>query len=202
MMLRVGLTGGYATGKSFIGDELRRLGCHLIRADELGHLTLAPGGEAYHPVIAAFGRSILKEDGSVDRQRLGHVVFHDPARLAVLNSIVHPVVFRRQDECMRQYEAQDPNGIAVVEAAIMVETGSHGKYEKLIVATCTLDQQVERAMRRDGLTRERVLERIARQLPLADKVKLADFVIDTSGSKEETLRQTRDVFQSLRSYRK
>ncbi len=201
-MLRVGLTGGYASGKSVIADELVRLGCHLIRADDLGHQTLLPGGEAYQPAIDAFGRGILKEDGSIDRSRLGAIVFHDPQRLAQLTSIVHPAVFRRQEELMQRYQAQDPGGIVVVEVAIMVETGSHVKYEKLIVAACTPEQQVERGMKRDGSSREQVLDRIARQLPLADKIKLADFVIDTSGTREETLQQTRSVYETLRSSQK
>ena len=103
---------------------------------------------------------------------------------------------------MQRYQAQDPGGIVVVEVAIMVETGSHVKYEKLIVAACTPEQQVERGMKRDGSSREQVLDRIARQLPLADKIKLADFVIDTSGTREETLQQTRSVYETLRSSQK
>jgi len=198
-MLRVGLTGGLASGKSFVASHLAELGCHVIRADELGHAVLAPGGEAWGPVVAAFGNAILKENGEIDRRKLGALVFAEPERLAALNAIMHPPIFRTQERLIAEAAAADPNGIAVVEAAIMFETGSHVRYQRIIVATCTDEQQIERAMKRDGLTREQVLDRLARQMPLADKVKRADYVIDTSGTKEETLRQTRRVFESLRS---
>lgn len=198
-MLRVGLTGGLASGKSFVGNHLAELGCHVIRADDLGHAVLAPGGEAWGAVVAEFGNDILLETGEIDRRRLGSMVFDKPDRLAALNAIMHPPIFRRQERLIAQAEAADPHGITVVEAAIMFETGSHVRYQKIIVAACREEQQIERAMKRDHLTREQVLARLARQLPLADKVKRADYVIDTSGAKEDTLRQTRLVYESLRS---
>jgi len=198
-MLRVGLTGGLGSGKSFIGRTLERLGCVLIRADDLGHAVIAPDGEAYHPVMAAFGSAILNEDGTIDRRRLGDLVFSDPQKLALLNSIVHPPVFRREEELIARAHQADPSAITVVEAAIMVEAGSHRHYDKLIVASCREEQQIERAMERDGMTREQTEARLRRQMPLADKVKLADYVIDTSGTKEETIRQTELVYQDLRS---
>jgi dephospho-CoA kinase len=198
-LLRVGLTGGLASGKSFVANHLAELGCHVIRADDLGHAVIAPGGEAWGPVVAAFGNGILKESGEIDRRRLGDLVFGKPDRLAALNAIMHPPIFRRQERLIAAAEAADPHGIAVVEAAIMFETGSHLRYQKIIVATCTGEQQIERAMKRDHLTREQVMERLARQIPLAEKVKRADYVIDTSGTKEQTLRQTERVYESLRS---
>ncbi len=198
-MLRVGLTGGLASGKSFVGAHLAELGCHVIRADDLGHAVLAPGAEAWGPVVAAFGNGILGETGEIDRRKLAALVFDQPGRLGALNAIMHPPIFRRQERLIAVAEAADPRGIAVVEAAIMFETGSHVRYQKIIVATCREEQQIERAMKRDQLTREQVLARLARQMPLAEKVRRADYVIDTSGAKQETLRQTRQVFESLRS---
>lgn len=198
-MLRVGLTGGLASGKSFVASHLARLGCHVVRADDLGHAVIAPGGEAWGPVVAAFGNGILKENGEIDRRTLGALVFDRPERLAALNAIMHPPIFRRQARLIAAAEAADPRGIAVVEAAIMFETGSHVRYQKIIVAACTEAQQIERAIKRDALTREQVEARLARQLPLADKVKRADYVIDTSGTKEDTVRQTEQVYESLRS---
>jgi dephospho-CoA kinase len=198
-MLRVGLTGGLATGKSFIGRTLASLGCHLISADELGHQALLLDGDAYHPVVNEFGGGILREDGSIDRRRLAAIVFEEPAQLARLNALVHPAIFRRQEELIEEYAAADPTGIVVVEAAIMIEAGSHTRYRKLIVAVCSEEQQIQRAMRRDNLTREQVEARIRRQMPLADKRRLADYVIDTSGPKEDTVRQTESVHRSLRS---
>lgn len=198
-MLRVGLTGGLASGKSFVARRLGELGCHIVRADDLGHEVMAPGGEAWGAVVAAFGNGILKEDGTIDRRRLGELVFDHPERLAALSAIMHPPIFRRQERLLADAARADPRGIAVVEAAIMFETGSESRYRKIIVAACSQEQQIERAMQRDGLSRDEVLSRLARQLPLAEKVKRADYVIDTGGDREDTIRQTDRVFESLRS---
>lgn len=198
-MLKVGLTGGLASGKSFVGETLRSLGCQLIKADELGHEVLMPGGEAYDAVLARFGREILQEDGTIDRRRLASRVFVDTGLLASLNAIVHPAVFRREDALMTAIEAADPRAIVVVEAAILVETGTYKRYARLIVASCTSEQQIARAMKRDHVTREEAEARLARQLPLEEKIRLADYVVDTSGSKENTVAQVGEVYRSLRS---
>jgi dephospho-CoA kinase len=197
-MLRVGLTGGLATGKSFIGRVLEHLGCYLIRADELGHQVLLPSGEAYAPVVQEFGRGILDENGNIDRRRLAGVVFHDAGKLAKLSRIVHPAVHRVEQLETARIAALDPKAIVVVEAAILVETGSYATFDRLILAVCTPEQQIERAMERDSCSLEDALERIGRQLPLEEKKKFAHFVIDTSGSKESTAEQTRVVYQALR----
>jgi dephospho-CoA kinase len=196
-MLRVGLTGGLASGKSFVGRALADLGCLLIQADELGHQVLEPVGEAYDGVIQEFGPGIIRADGTIDRPKLAALVFHDNQRLAALNALVHPPVWARERRLMDEYAAGHPHGIAVVEAAILMETGSYRNYAKLIVTVCSEEQQIERAMSRDGMTREQVLDRLRRQMPLAEKIKYADYVIDTSGAKETTLAQTRAVYQAL-----
>src|SRR5690348_7812459 len=196
-MLRVGLTGGLASGKSFVGRALADLGCLLIQADELGHQVLEPGGEAYDGVIREFGPGIVRADGAIDRPKLAALVFHDSQRLAALNALVHPPVWARERRLLDAYAAAHPHGIAVVEAAILVETGSYRNYAKLIVAVCSEEQQIERAMSRDGMTRTQVLDRLSRQMPLAEKIKYADYVIDTSGAKEDTLAQARGVYQAL-----
>lgn len=196
-MLRVGLTGGLATGKSFVGRTLAGLGCHLIRNDDLGHAVMQPGGEAYDGIVREFGLAILNPDGTVDRRKLAAVVFHDAERLAALNALVHPPVRARTHAELDAFEKAHPDGIAVVEAAILVETGSFREYEKLIVAVCGEEQQIERAMSRDGLTREEVVNRLSRQMPLAEKIRYADYVIDTSGTKENTSAQTKAVYDSL-----
>jgi len=196
--LRVGLTGGLASGKSFVGETLAQLGCHVLQADRLGHEVLRVGGEAYVPVVREFGSGVLNEAGEIDRRALAAQVFGKPERLALLNSFVHPPVMRREEEWLALVGREDPHGIAVVEAAILIETGSYHRFDKLIVVTCDVEQQVERSMKRDGAAREEVLARLGRQMPLAGKLKFADFVIDTSGTKEETVRQTRAVYESLR----
>jgi dephospho-CoA kinase len=198
-MLRVGLTGGLATGKSFVGKTLESLGCHLIVADQLGHQVLAPGGEAYEPVVQAFGPGVLAEDGTIDRKKLAADVFDHPDRLALLSSLVHPHVIRREEEWMAKVAAEDPHGIAVVEAAILIETGSYRRFDKLILTVCEDWQQIERAVSRGGMTEEEARKRLQRQMPLSEKRKYADYVIDTSGSKESTVEQVRVVYHSLRS---
>jgi|HubBroStandDraft_1064217.scaffolds.fasta_scaffold01623_5 dephospho-CoA kinase len=198
IVLSVGLTGGLACGKSFVGEELAELGCHVLQADRLGHEVLLPGGEAYAPVVREFGAGVLGEGGEIDRRALATQVFGKPERLALLNSFVHPPVMRREGEWLARVAAEDPQGIAVVEAAILIETGSYKRFDRLIVVTCSEEQQVQRSIKRDGASREEVLARLSRQMPLAEKRKFADFVVDTSGTKEETARQTRAVYEALR----
>ena len=195
--LRVGLTGGLASGKSFVGRTLEGLGAHLIHADELGHRALAPGGEAYQPVLQEFGSEILDAGGAIDRRRLAALVFADPQRLEKLNAIVHPAVHRMQHELERGFRAVAPDGMIVVEAAILIETGTYKNYDRIILVVCTEEQQIERAMSRDGVSREEVEARLRRQLPLAEKRKFADYVIDTSGAKEDTVQQTQVVYHAL-----
>ena len=198
-MLRVGLTGGLASGKSFVGRELAELGCRVILADEVGHAVEMPGGEAYQGIVDEFGREILNPDGTIDRRRLGALVFGDPDRLKKLNALVHPAVRTRITKEIDEFAAREPDGIAVTEAAILIEAGTYRSYDRIIVAVCSEEQQIERAMARDQLTREEVLHRLHRQMPLQEKVKYADYVIDTSGTTERTIEQTRQVYSALRS---
>ncbi|HSB13391.1 MAG TPA: dephospho-CoA kinase [Bryobacteraceae bacterium] len=198
-MLKVGLTGGLATGKSFVGAALADMGCHLIKADELGHQVLLPGGEAYDGVVREFGAGILNPDGTIDRKRLASEVFGNPERLAALTRLVHPPVIRREEEFIAKIAAREPDAIAVVEAAILIETGSYKRFDTIILAVCGEQQQVERAVLRDGADPDEIRARIRRQMPLEEKRKYATYIIDTSGSKEDTLRQTRAVYNLLRS---
>jgi dephospho-CoA kinase len=207
-MLKVGLTGGIACGKSFVGEALAGYGCFVIQADQIGHEVLAPGGEAYADVTREFGEEILAAGGSgdstyidrreIDRPRLAALVFADAGKLARLNAIVHPAVIRREEALTAEFFTREPHGIVVVEAAILIETGSYRRFDKLILVFCAQEQQIERAMRRQGSVEADIRARIGRQMPFDEKRKYADFVIDTSGTKEDTLRQTRTVFEELR----
>ena len=196
-MLKVGLTGGLASGKSSVSRMLAELGCRVISNDELGHQALEPGGAAYAGTVREFGPGILKPDGSIDRRKLAALVFHDAERLNRLNLLVHPPVRARTQQLLDEYASVHPHGIAVVEAAIMIETGSFRDYAKVVVAVCSREEQIARAMARDGNTREEVLDRLNRQMPLDEKVEYADYVIDTSGTKDNTRAQVRDVYASL-----
>lgn len=197
-MLSVGLTGGLATGKSFVGGILKELGCHLIEADALGHKVLLPDGEAYAAVVAHFGRDILTAAGEIDRGQLAVRVFSDPEELNFLNKQVHPAVYQLKKAMFEQIQAEDPRAIAVFEAAILIETGSYRDLDKLIVTVCDEETQIARAMAR-GLTEEAVRARLKRQLPLLEKAAYADFIVNTSESREETREATRRVYDSLRS---
>lgn len=145
-----------------------------------------------------FGAGILDADGAIDRRSLASMVFVDAEKLARLNAIVHPAVIRREEELTAEFFARAPYGIAVVEAAILIETGSYRRFDKLILVFCDQETQIERAMRREGAVEADIRARISRQMPLEEKRKYADFAIDTSGTKEDTLRQTRIIYQELR----
>lgn len=201
-MLRVGLTGGLASGKSFVGRALADLGCRLIQADELGHEVLLPTGAAYGPALEEFGDAILGDDGNIDRRKLAGIVFADPLKLAKLSAIVHPAVVRREEESMAGIAQTEPDAIVVVEAAILVETGSYQKFDRLIVVVCTPEQQLERAMHRGSYSQAEALARLEHQLPFAEKKRVAHYIIDTSGEKADTLQQTREVYRSLRELQK
>ncbi len=196
-MLKVGLTGGYATGKTFVAEELARLGCHLIFADQLGHAALRPDGAAYAPTVQLFGRDVLLPDSTINRKKLASIVFNSPDLLAQLNAIVHPAVFELEEKMLADLAARDPRGIVILEAAILVETGRYAQCDKLIVTACDQETQIARGMKRDGATREAILARLSKQLSLEEKKRYADFVIDTSGDKEDTVTQTQQVFSAL-----
>lgn len=158
-----------------------------------------PGGEAYAAIVEEFGPTILDAEGRINRRRLSGFVWNHPERLEKLNNLVHPPVREREERRMAEIAQADPNGIAVVEAAILVETGRYKSFDRLIVVTCAADQQMERALERGSYKKEEILAILSRQLPLEAKLRVADYVIDTSGSKEATLEQVRKVYGSLRS---
>jgi len=197
-MLKVGLTGGYATGKTFVAGEFERLGCHLIFADQLGHAVLQPDGAAYSAAVELFGPAILLPDGAIDRKKLGSIVFDSPDLLAKLNAIVHPAVFRLEEQMLADFQARDPHGIAMLEAAILIETGRYAHCDRLILTTCGRETQIARGMKRDGMTREAILARLDKQMSLEEKKRYADYIIDTGGSKEDTVKQVQNVFLALK----
>ncbi len=198
-MLKVGLTGGMACGKSFVAATLGSLGCEIVEADDVGHEVMEPGGEAYEPVVAAFGREILDERGAIDRPKLAGMVFGDPARLERLNAIVHPAVRARVLRRFEEIGARDPHAVVVYVAAILIESGVYREMDKIIVVSCERAQQIERALHRPGAAEAGVLARLGNQMPLEKKLTYADYTIDTRGAKEDTLRQTKLVYEDLRT---
>ena len=198
-MLKVGLTGGLASGKSFAAAEFERLGCRLLHADAIGRMILSDDADAGAEVVSAFGSGILDSDGGIARGELAKVAFADQRSLERLNAIIHPRVFRRIDEFFREVESSDPSAVAMVEAAIMIESGSYRRYDRLVLAACPRQTQLQRFVEREGGTAAEAESRMARQLPLADKRPYADFVIDTGGTREQTLGQVREVYAKLRA---
>lgn len=197
--MKVGLTGGYASGKSFVAAELDRLGCYIIYADKLGHQVLLPDGEAYAPVVETFGADILDEHGFIHRKKLGRLVFSSPEKLAILNKYVHPAVFRLEDRMLRDFAAGHPHGIAVVEAAILIETGRYVEFDRLVLTACSEELQIARAMARDHAQEEQVRARMQMQMPLAEKRAFASYVVETGGSLLETKAQVKEIFDQLRA---
>jgi dephospho-CoA kinase len=196
-MLTVALTGGLATGKSTVGRMFVELGCELVEADRLGHEVLAGAGR--EATVALFGAGICHPDGSINRRALGAVVFADPAKLAKLNAIVHPLVEKLRAERFLAIFDRDPHAIVLYEAAIHIETGLYKQFARVVLVTCDEETQIRRAMERSQWTREETLGRLRRQMPLAEKRKFADYVIDTSISLDDTRRQAEETYNDLRA---
>jgi len=196
-MLRVGLTGSIGVGKSFVTSVFEELGCHVLDADLTAREVVMPGTPGLKAITEEFGEEILNTDGTLDRKRLGARIFTDQAKRERLNHLLHPFIIARQDEIMRGWEAEDPNGIGIIDAALMIESGGYKRFDKLIVVHCRPEVQLERLMLRDKLSREEALRRISSQMPQEEKQKFADYLIDTSDGFEPTRTQIISVHQKL-----
>jgi dephospho-CoA kinase len=201
-VLKVGLTGGIAAGKSAVGEMLAALGAHVIQADRIAHQLMQPGEPVYQEVVRHFGPEILDPSGEVNRARLAEKAFGADSRVGELNQIVHPAVIRRQEEWMEQVGQSDPRAIAVVEAALLLEAGAGKRFDRLIVVTCEPEQRFQRWAQRlqvnEETARREVTRRMAAQLPDEEKIKAADYVVDNSGSLDETRRQVKDIYAELK----
>lgn len=203
-MLRVGLTGGIGCGKSTVAAMMAELDCHVLNADKMAHAAIAPGEPAYDDVVRKFGTDILAPDRSVDRARLAALVFADADKLAALNAIVHPRVLREIDRELDRLARIDPHGIAVVEAALLIESGYHKTLDRIILVDCTREQQLERLTnpafgRR--MTREQAEQRIAAQMPADEKRRQAAGKvdeIDCSCSLDSTKEQVRTLVEQYK----
>ena len=198
-MLKVGLTGSIAVGKSFVCECFRELGCHILDADQTARVVVAPGTEGLRRVVQEFGAEILNAEGKLDRKHLAAIVFADDARRKLLNSIVHPLVIEVQDDWIRKHEKSDPDGIAIVDAALMIESGGYKRFDRIVVVWCEPAIQLKRLMLRDNLTLPEARTRIDTQLPQDEKKRFADHLIDTSNGLEETRHRVNAVFREWRS---
>jgi dephospho-CoA kinase len=197
-MLRVGLTGSIAVGKSFVTSVFAELGCHVLDADQTAREVVAPGAAGLQAVAEAFGDDVLAPDGTLDRARMAAIVFADESKRQQLNYLLHPFIIARQDEIMREWENEDPNGIGIIDAALMIESGGYKRFDKLIVVHCRPEVQLERLMLRNNLSLAEAQQRIASQMPQEEKQKYADYLIDTSDGFEPARMRTIQVYNELR----
>lgn len=197
-MLRVGLTGSIAVGKSYVASVFAELGCHVLDADHTAREVVLPSSQGLAAVVKAFGEEVLNADGTLNRQQLGALVFGDEQKRQQLNHLLHPFIIARQDEILASWEAEDPDGIGIVDAALMIESGGYKRFDKLIVVHCRPEVQLERLMLRNGLTREEAQRRIDSQMPQEEKQNFADYLIDTSDGYELARARTLEVYNQLR----
>ena len=197
-MLRVGLTGSIGVGKSFVAGVLQELGCHVVDADQTAREVVRPGAPGLAALVDAFGSDVLRADGTLDRPKLAALVFPDHKKRELLNSILHPFIVARQDQLMSEWEQNDPDGIGVIDAALMIESGGYKRFDKLIVVHCRPDVQLDRLIKRDGLTEAEARQRIAAQLSQEEKCKFADYLIDTSDGFDPARARTAEVLSQLR----
>ncbi len=197
-MFIVGLTGGIASGKGLVARVFKDLGAHVIDADRIVHELLEPDQQAYQEVLDHFGKDIKLPHGEIDRRKLGDIVFNDAEQRAWLNKCLHPKVFAAYTAQVTNIRNRTPEAIIVFDAALLIETGYYRNVDKVVVVYANPDQQIDRLLARDKFTREQALARIASQMPLAEKRRLADYVIDNTGSRENTERLTKAVFEQVR----
>jgi dephospho-CoA kinase len=195
--LLVGLTGGIATGKSTVDAVLRELGAVIIDADVLAREVVEPGEPALAEIAAEFGRGVLGPDGRLDRKALGAIVFADPDRRRKLEAMTHPRIRERFQQRLDELAAQDFRGLVFFDAPVMIESGNYRNMDRMVVVVTDEETQLARLMARDGIGRDEALRKIRSQMPLAEKAKLADYVIDNSGDRAATAARTREVHRAL-----
>lgn len=200
-MLRVGLTGSIAVGKTFVTSVFAELGCRVLDADQTARDVVLPGAAGLKAVVQTFGEDVLAPDGTLDRARLASIVFADEQKRQQLNFILHPFIIARQDEILHEWEREDPNGIGIVDAALMIESGGYKRFDKLIVVHCRPEVQLERLLLRDKLTLAEAQRRIASQMPQEEKMRYADYLIDTSDGFEPARKRTVEVYNELIEHR-
>jgi len=196
-MLIVGLTGGIATGKSVVAEVFRRRGCYIHSADRAAHELMEPGRPAWKKVVARFGKKILKPDQTIDRAVLSRIVFEDEKARLFLNRLVHPLVLEKKREVVERLAREGRVKIFVSEAALTIEAGLAGFFDKIVVAHCPPEIQIQRLMDRDHIGRRQALKKVNAQMPAEVKRTYADYVIDTSGHLEQTIARSEEVYRKL-----
>ncbi len=196
-MLKVGLTGGIASGKTYVAELLRSLGCEVSDADVVAREIVEPGQPAYQDIVQAFGQEILHPDKTIDRTKLGAIIFSDEQARLQLNAITHPRIHEAQSRWLAEVAERNPEAIAITDASLMIESGGYKRFDKIIVVYCSLEIQLERLMARNNLPCEEAMKRIAAQMPASEKLKYADYSVETSGGYESTDQQVRSLYIEL-----
>lgn len=196
-MLKLGLTGSIAVGKSYVCEVFRELGVFVLDADQTARKVVEPNTKGWQLIVENFGDSVLQLDKQINRAKLGAIIFADEGKRQLLNSIVHPLVFEAQNEWLAEIESENPQNIAIIDAALMIESGGYKRFDKLIVVWCQPEIQLERLMTRNSLSETEALKRIKAQMPQEEKKRFADYLIDTSEGFEATKQQTVEIFEQL-----
>ncbi len=199
-MLKIGLTGSIAVGKSYVCECLRELGAFVLDADQTAREVVEPNTKGWNLIVENFGETVLQSDKQIDRAKLGAIVFANEAKRQLLNSIVHPLVFEAQNKWLAERESENPRNIAIIDAALMIESGGYKRFDKLIVVWCKPEIQLERLMTRNNLSEAEALKRIISQMPQEEKKRFADYLIDTSEGFEATKLQVVEIFEQLRLF--
>lgn len=199
-MLKIGLTGSIAVGKTYVCEVFEKLGCSVLDADLTAREIVKPNTEGLGLIVENFGKRVLQKDGSLDRKKLGEIVFSDREKRQLLNSILHPLVIDAQNHWLNEMETLNPDGIAIVDASLMIESGSYKRFDKLVVVWCDPVIQLKRLMLRDNLSKRDSLNRINAQMSQRQKKSYGDFLIDTGGGFESTREQTTEVLKRLERF--
>lgn len=200
-MLRVGLTGGIACGKTYVTEQLRKLGCEVLDADQVARAVVEPGQPAYQDIVKEFGSEALQGDGTIDRAKLSAIIFSDATQRAKMNAIVHPRIHEAQARWIAEVTERNPAAIVVVDAALMIESGGYQRFDKIVVVYCAPEIQLARLITRNNLSIEEAAQRIAAQMPTNEKLKYADYSIDTSDGFAPTDQQVIALYTELQKQR-
>lgn len=197
-MIVAALTGGIASGKTTVARMFGEQTAWVVDLDELSRLVVEPHKPAWQDIVACFGKTILRQDGTLDRNRLGRIVFADPTKRKRLEQIVHPRVLDEYRKQLKEIREKSEQAIVIADVPLLMEIEMQCQFEKVIVVYLPPESQIKRLVQRDGLSEQAALDRLKSQMPIDEKVGLADFVIDNRGSIEETRRQVEEVYQALK----
>ena len=196
-MLIVALTGGIASGKSVVAKILEDLGCYIHNADKIAHDLMEPEKPAWKKIVAHFGIKILEEDKTINRSQLGKIIFSDAKERRFLNKLIHPLVFEKKKEVINRLEKEGHYNIFISEAALTIEAGFADFFDKIIMTYCKKEDQIKRLMERDGISRKQAIKLMKSQMQPQEKLKYADYIIDSSGSLQSTVEQTERIYRNL-----